>query len=167
MAFRHEIRPVELDARVDAVVGGPEGARRVESKARRRGLGRAGGRTRKAAVVEVDAHRAVRGYGQVGLELVNRVDVVVDQNRSAPGLPAVVGRGQVDVGDRAVLLVPCDVERVVPVDQRVAGGEGVVDAIGEGGVGVASHERRDADVADRKRQGGPSHSAVCRDVRRD
>src|SRR6266540_765579 len=45
VAFRHEVRPVELDARVDAVVRGPEGARRVESKAGSGGLGRAGGRT--------------------------------------------------------------------------------------------------------------------------
>src|SRR5215472_7477478 len=105
---RGEIGPVELDAGVDAVIARPVGRQAsgvirvaaVESQPGRYRLLRAPGRAREPAVVEIDAHRAVRSHRQVGLELVDvGASVVVYLDRRRPVLALVVGGREQDVAE--------------------------------------------------------------------
>src|SRR5437870_6875061 len=95
-----ERRRVELDARVDAVIGraiGRECARvvgvlAVQAKPRG-GRGRTRGRTREPPVIEGNAYGTVGRHCQVRLELVDVADeIVVDLDWRTPAAALIVGR---------------------------------------------------------------------------
>src|SRR5207237_1724885 len=95
-----EGRRVELDARVDAVIGraiGREGAEGVgvlpvEPRPRGGRGRRTRGRTREPPVIEGDAYGTVGRHRQVRLELVDVVDeIVVDLDWRTPAAALIVG----------------------------------------------------------------------------
>src|SRR5438105_4898464 len=85
---RRQVRLVQLDGGVDAIVGESERLLGIVAKSCR-GSGRPV-RTRQAPVIKGYRDGAVWSDVQVRLELIDRARIVVDEHGRCPGVPRVV-----------------------------------------------------------------------------
>src|SRR5438445_3143865 len=142
-----EVRRIELDARVDAVIGRAIGWERarvvgvllVELQPRGRRLSRTRRRTGEPPVIESDAYGSVGCHCQVRLELVDIAeDILVDLDWRTPAVALIVRRGEQHVAEAGALRLVGDVNWIVPgAGRMIANRKRFLDPVFKGRVDIA------------------------------